>query len=145
MLFDATDLVLGGADPDFLKEKNKATVVVDGPCDFIIVACDGVWDLLSDQTAVDLVRESLFVRRETPAEAAVRLRTLAYVAGSTDNISVVVVLTAYGKAKVDSLPPKEHRKEHQDHVNPSHHEMYSSETGEYISDGEVCCRSLFIH
>jgi len=59
--------------------------------DFLIVACDGVWDVLSDNMAVSIVGASL---RENPSDcflAASRLRDLAYLHGSRDNISSVVV------------------------------------------------------
>lgn len=60
---------------------------VDAP--FVILGCDGVWDVLSDQQAVDIVR------KRTPAgeatEGAAALRDLAFLHGSTDNISAMVV------------------------------------------------------
>jgi adenylate cyclase len=53
--------------------------------EFLIIACDGVWDVLSDQQAVDLVRTC------DPTKAATVLRDYAYMYGSMDNISVVVL------------------------------------------------------
>jgi serine/threonine protein phosphatase PrpC len=50
------------------------------------MACDGLWDVMDDQYAVDVARSI-----EDPRRAAVRLRDLAYQTGSTDNISVTVV------------------------------------------------------
>lgn len=50
----------------------------------LIVACDGLWDVLSNQAAVDLVRSG------TRRSAAERLAKHAYQQGSTDNITVVV-------------------------------------------------------
>ena len=56
-------------------------------CPFFIVACDGVWDALTDQEAVDAVL------RLAPdyAHGAAALRDLAFLHGSTDNISAMVI------------------------------------------------------
>jgi serine/threonine protein phosphatase PrpC len=59
-----------------------------GPKDsFVILACDGLWDKLSDEDAVQIV-----LRGGNPVSAAIRLRDEAFVRGSTDNISVVVLV-----------------------------------------------------
>ncbi|GAM26402.1 hypothetical protein SAMD00019534_095770 [Acytostelium subglobosum LB1] len=54
---------------------------------FLILACDGVWDMVSDEEAVELVYKNL----ADPTKASQKLRDLAYEQGSTDNISVMVV------------------------------------------------------
>eukprot|EP01028_Stygiella_incarcerata_P003755 TRINITY_DN17828_c0_g1_i2.p1 TRINITY_DN17828_c0_g1~~TRINITY_DN17828_c0_g1_i2.p1 ORF type:complete len:542 (-),score=142.83 TRINITY_DN17828_c0_g1_i2:280-1905(-) len=54
--------------------------------EFIIMACDGLWDVMDDQFAVDLARNYT-----SSFEAAARLRDVAYASGSTDNISVIVI------------------------------------------------------
>jgi len=57
---------------------------------FLIVACDGLWDVVEDQDAVDLVREAVSggtATRETAAEMLVRE---ALRRGSTDNITAIV-------------------------------------------------------
>ena len=59
---------------------------------FVILGCDGVWDVLSDQQACDYVREALAMPNSTPDDAARRLVGEAYSAGSEDNISVLVAL-----------------------------------------------------
>jgi len=62
-----------------------------GPTDeFAIFACDGVWDVVSDKTAVDLVRSVLASHNNDPTVAAIALRDWAFISGSTDNISVIV-------------------------------------------------------
>lgn len=59
---------------------------------FLILACDGVWDVLTDQQACDCVAASL-ARPDGSAEAAAKkLVGDAYAAGSTDNISAVVAV-----------------------------------------------------
>lgn len=58
--------------------------------EFLILACDGVWDVLTNQQAVNIVRQSLLKDRNFD-KAAKTLVDAAYNAGSTDNISVVVI------------------------------------------------------
>jgi serine/threonine protein phosphatase PrpC len=50
------------------------------------MACDGVWDMMSDQLAVDAVAACA-----NPVLSATTLRDRAFLSGSTDNISVVIV------------------------------------------------------
>ena len=59
---------------------------------FVILACDGVWDVLSDDQACDSVRAALAQPHGTPDEAARKLVGDAYNAGSEDNISVLVAV-----------------------------------------------------
>lgn len=59
--------------------------------EFVILACDGVWDVLSNKAAVSLVRKA--VRQgQTAEQAAESLCKRALKQGSMDNISVVVIV-----------------------------------------------------
>jgi protein phosphatase 1L len=53
--------------------------------DFAIVACDGIWDVLSGDRALELVRDAGDAHR-----GAERVKRTARAAGSTDNITVMV-------------------------------------------------------
>lgn len=59
--------------------------------EFLILACDGVWDVMNSQQAVDCVRSNLFRSNNNAEEASKHLANEAFRRGSTDNISVVVV------------------------------------------------------
>ncbi|KAL6046145.1 PPM-type phosphatase domain-containing protein [Balamuthia mandrillaris] len=59
---------------------------ISDPPDFLIMACDGVWDVISDETACEIVASEPDLVR-----AAMKLRDLAYLFGSQDNISVVLL------------------------------------------------------
>lgn len=56
---------------------------------FAIIACDGLWDVCSDEFAVNLVKE-YHKRTGSYAGAALYLREAAYALGSGDNISTMV-------------------------------------------------------
>lgn len=60
----------------------------------VILACDGVWDVMNDSQAAELVRKHL----DDPAKAARMLSFEAYRRGSKDNISVVVVALHWVKS-----------------------------------------------
>ncbi|KAK9702737.1 mgpp2cl-1, protein phosphatase 2C-like protein 1 [Basidiobolus ranarum] len=57
---------------------------------FLILACDGLWDVCSDQEAIDLIADI-----EDPQEASDKLLDYALRNFSTDNLSVMVVRLYY--------------------------------------------------
>jgi protein phosphatase 2C family protein 2/3 len=58
--------------------------------EFLVIACDGLWDVFSSQNAVDFARQAL--RRHNDAAAAARELALeALRRDSADNVSVIVV------------------------------------------------------
>lgn len=66
--------------------------------DFLIIATDGLWDVVSNDFACEVVRRCLngqirkrFSKEAVAAEAAAFLAELAIAKGSRDNISVIVV------------------------------------------------------
>jgi len=58
---------------------------------FIILACDGVWDVISDQQAVDICLEHW----GQPASAAAALVRTALSSGSGDNLTAQVIMFAW--------------------------------------------------
>ncbi|KAF7830382.1 putative protein phosphatase 2C 59 [Senna tora] len=68
------------ADPEIQEEK------VDSSLEFLILASDGLWDVVSNEEAVGMVKPI-----ENAEEAAKRLTQEAYQRGSADNITCVVV------------------------------------------------------
>ena len=53
----------------------------------LIIACDGLWDVVNDQAAVDMLKEET----GDAATAAKKLLIAGLKGGSTDNLSVIVV------------------------------------------------------
>lgn len=58
--------------------------------DFLILACDGLWDVVSDSEAA-IICEYMIISSNVEA-AAQRLRDIAYARGSMDNITVMVLI-----------------------------------------------------
>jgi serine/threonine protein phosphatase PrpC len=52
----------------------------------LIIACDGLWDVVSDEAACNLIKDI-----QDPEESASALRKLAFQKGSQDNISIIVL------------------------------------------------------
>ena len=65
---------------------------------FLILACDGVWDVLSDQESCDIVASEI-----DPLTAAKKLRDRAFELNSLDNISVIVVFLSEVFANEDKI------------------------------------------
>lgn len=57
---------------------------------FLILACDGIWDVLSNQEAVDIVKNEL-KEGGSPETAAVKLISIAYEKNSRDNCTAMVI------------------------------------------------------
>ena len=72
-------------------EPYTRTVQLRDAVEYLIVACDGLWDTLTYQEAIDL-----FVRQhkagKSPQEIAIALVDAALKAGSLDNVTCIAVL-----------------------------------------------------
>ena len=65
--------------------------------EFLVVACDGVWDVLSDNVCCKYIQSKLAQGVTDPDVIAEDLVDLAITEGSADNISVIVVLFHFKK------------------------------------------------
>lgn len=68
--------------------------------EFMILASDGLWDVFSNQEAVDYIRDRL----HEPHFGAKSLVLQAYYKGSLDNISVLVVSFKENSSSFDKMP-----------------------------------------
>jgi serine/threonine protein phosphatase PrpC len=71
------------AFPDIIEVQRDATD------DFIILACDGLWDVITNEEAADYVYDCIY-SKETATETAKSLVERALEKGSSDNVSCVV-------------------------------------------------------
>jgi serine/threonine protein phosphatase PrpC len=67
--------------------------------EFVVVSCDGIYEAMGRQQAVDITRNALFAARqkgktykEASEEAACALVTAAYDQGSEDNLTAIVIV-----------------------------------------------------
>ena len=88
------------SEPDVLE-----MAVVPGEDELVIVASDGLWDVMSSGEVCTLARNDLR-RGKTPTEVAQRLTTLALRRHTVDNVAVVVVDLAGAAAWAAAAPPK---------------------------------------
>ncbi|KAK4728869.1 hypothetical protein R3W88_021857 [Solanum pinnatisectum] len=94
----ATSRSIGDCLKPFVIPEPEVTVYKRNELDeFIVIATDGLWDVVSDEVTCDVTRKSLgqirrkFPERDSAADAAALLAELAIAKGSKDNISVIVV------------------------------------------------------
>ncbi|XP_072993645.1 probable protein phosphatase 2C 7 [Typha latifolia] len=75
---------------------------IDDELEFLILASDGLWDVVSNEEAVSVVR-----MEEEPEAAARKLTETAFSRGSTDNITCIVVKFHHDKMNV-TYPSGDH-------------------------------------
>ncbi|KAH0574212.1 Serine/threonine-protein phosphatase 2C [Spironucleus salmonicida] len=74
-----------------ISDPQVADVARDPTDQFVIVGCDGVWDVLSDQQAVEICLKVL-KDTQSPQRAAAELKNAALRANTQDNVSVLVLV-----------------------------------------------------
>jgi serine/threonine protein phosphatase PrpC len=87
---------------DNRSEKKNSTSLNNGEKDkymnkFLIMACDGLWDVLSDEDAVKIVN-SYTGKKEDVAQILIQH---ALQRGTTDNVTVIVIWLAYRTVPMD--------------------------------------------
>nr|CAB3473606.1 unnamed protein product [Digitaria exilis] len=81
------------ADPEIQDQE------IDGELEFLILASDGLWDVVSNEHAVAFVKDE-----EGPEAAARKLTEIASRRGSTDNITCIVVEFRHDNIMTDGSP-----------------------------------------
>ncbi|KAJ7963953.1 Protein phosphatase 2C family protein [Quillaja saponaria] len=82
-----------------IAEPESTTLRINPTCEFLILASDGLWDKISNQEAVDIVRP-LCRGLDKPrlSSACKKLVNLSVSRGSTDDISVMLIQLGYFSA-----------------------------------------------
>lgn len=99
-------LPLGSASP-LIADPDVRQVVLTEDDEFLIIGCDGIWDVMSSQYAVSLVRRGLR-RHNDPQQCARELVMEASRLDSSDNLTVIVICFS-SLARVESCPPLRRR------------------------------------
>jgi adenylate cyclase len=81
----------GQFSPFITNEPSVLVVSRTGEELFMVVACDGLWDVVTVERAYHLITAYLMDASQDPSQVALMLRDHAFSLGSTDNISVIIV------------------------------------------------------
>ncbi|PWA96484.1 putative protein phosphatase 2C 47 [Artemisia annua] len=79
-----------GSTSPLIAEPEVQQIVLTEEDEFLIIGCDGIWDVLSSQQAVKLVRRGL-LRHDDPERCAKALVKEALRLSTYDNLTVIVV------------------------------------------------------
>eukprot|EP00927_Polykrikos_kofoidii_P033738 TRINITY_DN28567_c0_g1_i1.p1 TRINITY_DN28567_c0_g1~~TRINITY_DN28567_c0_g1_i1.p1 ORF type:complete len:819 (-),score=164.47 TRINITY_DN28567_c0_g1_i1:106-2562(-) len=93
-------------DPDVVSAEPEITIhEVDWDRDeFVILASDGIWDVVTDKMAVRLVQQCLRSKDGSEEKAAQLLVKIAGERGSGDDRTAIVVRFGWLKAKTEGIP-----------------------------------------
>ncbi|XP_059434878.1 probable protein phosphatase 2C 47 [Corylus avellana] len=80
---------LGSASP-LIAEPDFQQVLLTEEDEFLIIGCDGIWDVMSSQFAVSFVRRGLR-RHDDPQQCARELVAEALRLNTSDNVTVIVI------------------------------------------------------
>lgn len=88
------DLISNVPDIQFFKVGQEG--VLD---EFLLMACDGLWDVMDGDDAVRIAKDLLFDKKLSAKDGAARLAELAQHLGSSDNITVILIRFYWEEAK----------------------------------------------
>ncbi|XP_019431168.1 PREDICTED: probable protein phosphatase 2C 2 isoform X2 [Lupinus angustifolius] len=98
---------LGNASP-LIADPDLQLVTLTEEDEFMIIACDGIWDVMSSQVAVSLVRRGLR-RHDDPQQCARELVKEALRLNTSDNLTVIVICLSTVESIVETCPPQRRR------------------------------------
>lgn len=95
-------LPLGSASP-LIAEPEVQQIELTEEDEFMIMGCDGIWDVMTSQNAVTLVRQWLR-RHDDPQQCARELVAEALRRHTLDNLTVIVICFSSRTPELDSCP-----------------------------------------
>lgn len=98
---------LGSASP-LIADPDVQQVTLTEDDEFLIIGCDGIWDVMSSQDAVSLARRRLR-RHDDPQQCARELVKEALRLNTSDNLTVIVICLSSIESIVESCPPQSRR------------------------------------
>jgi len=70
--------------------------------EFLLMACDGLWDVMDSDDAVRIAKNLLFEKKRSAKDGASRLAELAQHLGSSDNITVILIRFYWEECKEET-------------------------------------------
>lgn len=97
-----------GSSSPLIAEPEFRQVVLTEDDEFLIIGCDGIWDVMTSQHAVSLVRRGLR-RHDDPEQSARDLVMEALHRNTFDNLTVIIVCFSSLDHREPSTPPRQRR------------------------------------
>ncbi|XP_042477049.1 probable protein phosphatase 2C 49 [Macadamia integrifolia] len=97
-----------GSSSPLIGEPEFRQVVLTEDDEFLIIGCDGIWDVMSSQHAVSVVRRGLR-RHDDPEKSARDLVMEALRLNTFDNLTVIVVCFSLPDNQREPSPPRQRR------------------------------------
>jgi len=104
--------------------------------EFIVLACDGLWSVLSNETVANFVRKRL-LRGKTSQKVSEQLVKYAYSKGSKDNISAVVISFMKPVDQNDSLSDSLNKMNPQNLDQSTHEQEHSDVLSDSVSNSDI--------
>ncbi|XP_027333903.1 probable protein phosphatase 2C 13 [Abrus precatorius] len=98
---------LGSGSP-LIADPDVQVVTLTEDDEFLIIGCDGIWDVMSSQNAVSIVRRGLR-RHDDPQQCAKDLVKEALRLHTTDNLTAIVICLSSVQSIAESCPPQRRR------------------------------------
>ncbi|CAA0836807.1 Probable protein phosphatase 2C 47 [Striga hermonthica] len=98
-----------GSSCPLSSEPEVAEVVLGEDDEFLIIGCDGVWDVMSSQYAVTVVRRELMAHND-PAACSRSLVREALRRNTCDNLTVVIVCFSRDPPPRIEVPNRSHKR-----------------------------------
>lgn len=96
-----------GSSSPLIAEPEVRQITLTEDDEFLIIGCDGIWDVMSSQHAISLVRRGLR-RHDDPQQCARELVNEALRLNTSDNLTVIVICFS-SQDHSESLPPQRPR------------------------------------
>lgn len=100
-------LPLGSASPLTAEPEFQLTLLTEDD-EFLIIACDGIWDAISNQEAVSIVGRELMYHND-PEQCARELVNQALMRDSADNVTAIVVCFSSPTERREPVPAARRR------------------------------------
>lgn len=91
-------------------EADVAKVTLEGTEEYLVIACDGVWDVVNGEEMVECVRDH-FLKGGTKQTTAKAICDFARSEGSSDNLTAIVIF--FKDFKPPQPPQEKEKKEEQ--------------------------------
>lgn len=98
-----------GAPSPLISNPEFTQLVLTEDDEFFILGCDGIWDVMSSQRAVNIVRRGL-KKHDNPEQCAKDLVKESLWLGAHDNLTVVVVCLLAPELRASHSTPSRQRK-----------------------------------